>query len=193
VIRGQEPLDISPDYTVLVIGAGPIGLMHTALAKEKGARRLVVAGRGSDRLAAAMAFGADRVVDVDQYDLAADVKTGGRGFDVVIVAASAPAAITQALELAAVRGRVSWFAGLPKDASRVAVDANLVHYKELRVTGTTACSTADCRKAAGLVNSGRLDLSPLVTHRLSLEAAPGVFAAGNDRSMLKTVLEAAAG
>jgi L-iditol 2-dehydrogenase len=195
VIRGQEPLDIGPNDTVLVVGAGPIGLLHTALAKEKGARRIVVAGRGSDRLATAIAFGADRVIDVNQLDLVADLKieTGGRGCDVVIVAASAPDAAAQALELAAMRGRISWFAGLPKDASRITVDANLAHYKELRVTGTTACSTADCGKAAEFVNSGRLDLSPLVTHRLSLEAAPGVFAAGNNRSTLKMVLEPAAG
>lgn len=60
------------------------------------------------------------------------------------------------------------------------IDANLVHYKELSVTGTTACSTQDCR-AAAIVNAGRLDLAPLVTRRLPLGEA-------KDRSGIKTVL-----
>lgn len=193
VIRGQDPLDIRPDDTVLVIGAGPIGLLHAALAAQKRARRIIVADRWPCRLAAATLCGAHAVVDVGKQDLAAvvEAETEDRGSDVVIVAAPSAEADAQALELAAIRGRISWFAGLPKGASMVEIDANLLHYKELRITGTTACSTADCRRAAALADTGELDLAPLVTSRLSLADAPDEFARTKDRTTLKTVLQPA--
>jgi L-iditol 2-dehydrogenase len=190
VMRGQDPLEIGPDDTVLVIGAGPIGLLHAALARQKGAHRTVVADRWPSRLAQAQRLGANTTVDVGRRDLADAVQaeTGGRGCDVIIVAAPSHEAIAQSVQLAAVRGRISWFAGLPKGRSRVEIDANLLHYRELTVTGTTACSTADCRRAADLVNSGELDVAALVTRRLPLDQAPAAFGAEKDRSVLKTVL-----
>ncbi len=75
----------------------------------------------------------------------------------MIVAAPAAAAQAAALELAAPGGRINFFAGLPRDGSRVELDTNLIHYKELLVTGTTACTTDDCREALELVLSGAVD------------------------------------
>jgi len=53
---------------------------------------------------------------------------------------------------------VLYFGGLPASASTIRFDSNLVHYKELIVTGTTACSTRDCVQTVRLLNSGRIDL-----------------------------------
>jgi L-iditol 2-dehydrogenase len=190
VIRGQEPLRIGRRDTVLVIGVGPIGLLHAALARQKGASRILVADRWPSRLAQAERLGANATVDVGKQNLAdaVRVETDDRGCDAIVVAAPSHDAIALSLRLAAMRGRISWFAGLPKGRSGVEIDANLVHYKELTVTGTTACSTADCRRAADLVNSGELDVARLVTQRLPLDKAPAAFGAEKDRSMLKTVL-----
>jgi L-iditol 2-dehydrogenase len=93
------------------------------------------------------------------------------------------------LRLAAIGGRISFFAGLPKDRPAINFDSNLVHYKELVVTATTACSTFDCRRAAQIVNSGRIDLSALVSQRFPLAQAAPAFAAAEDRKFLKVVLE----
>ncbi len=107
----------------------------------------------------------------------------------VIVAAPSHAAQEAALRLAAIGGRINFFGGLPKDKPFIQLDANLVHYKELLVTGTTACSTFDCRQAAEIINSGRIDLSGLVSARFPLGQALQAFAAAEDRSALKIVLE----
>jgi L-iditol 2-dehydrogenase len=190
VLRGQERLDIRPADRVLVIGAGPIGILHVMLARLKDAGRVIIADRHLHRLEFARRQGADVTIDVSERSLEAAVmaETASRGADVVIVAAQAPEAFATALELCADFGRVSWFAGLPKERARVAIDANLVHYRELRVTGTTGCSTLDCRRSADIVNSGRLELGPLVTRRLPLEESTSEFRVSGARDTIKTVL-----
>jgi L-iditol 2-dehydrogenase len=115
--------------------------------------------------------------------------TAGRGADVIITAAPIHKIQEAALEVAAIGGRINYFGGLPKEDPFIRIDSNLVHYKELVVTGTTACSTHDCVRAAELVNSDRLDLTPLISQRFPLEEAPAAFAAAQDRKTLKVVLE----
>ena len=91
----------------------------------------------------------------------------------IIVAAPSHQAQEQALQLAAIGGRINFFGGLPKDRPTIQFDSNLVHYKELVVTATTACSTADCRQAAEIVNSGRVDLSDLISARFAAARRSG--------------------
>jgi L-iditol 2-dehydrogenase len=190
VLRGQEHLDIEPADAVLVVGAGPIGLLHVMLARMKGAERIAIADRWPQRLALAQDLGADRALDLREHTLAdaGRPESGDRGFDVIIVAAPSLEADVAALDLAAPGGRINWFAGLPKTDSTAPIDTNIVHYKELRVTGTSACSTSDCQRAAEIVNSGRLDVLPLVTRVRPLEEAPKEFVGAKDHASLKTVL-----
>jgi L-iditol 2-dehydrogenase len=108
---------------------------------------------------------------------------------VIIVAAPVHAAQESALDLAAISGRINFFGGLPKDRPGINFDSNLVHYKELVITATTACSTADCWQAAQIVNSGLVDLSDVVSQRFPLKDALPAFAAAEDRKSLKIVLE----
>ena len=91
--------------------------------------------------------------------------------------------------LAAIGGRINFFGGLPKDRPTITMESNLVHYKELLITGTTACSTADCWQAAEIVNHGLVDLSPLISQRFPLNEAVAAFAAAEDRKSLKVVLQ----
>jgi L-iditol 2-dehydrogenase len=191
VLRGQNALNIRPGDVVLVIGAGPIGIMHTKLARLSGAARVLVSEPVEMRREQAGRMGADRTIDPSREDLAAVVaeESGGNGADVIIVAAPVHQAQEQALQLASIGGRINFFGGLPKDRPAIQFDSNLVHYKELIVTGTTACSTGDCRRAAEIVNSGKIDLSDLVSRRFPLSQAVQAFAAAADRSSLKIVLE----
>ena len=191
VLRGQNALDIKVGDVVLVIGAGPIGVMHIMLARLRGASKVIVSEVMDARLAQAAEAGADRVINPTRADLEAAIfdESDGEGADIVIVAAPAHAAQESALQLAAIGGRINFFGGLPKDRPTIQFDSNLVHYKELRVTGTTACSTDDCRQAAAVVNSGRVDLTNIVSGRFPLESAVEAFEAAEDRSSLKVILE----
>ena len=189
VVRGQDPLHIGATDTVLIVGAGPIGILHVMLARLKGAARILIADRWAPKLAVAASLGADETIDVTKREIDTAIKdaTGGRGADVVIVAAPSPDDVARSVDRAAPGGRISFFAGLPKERSVVPVDANAVHYRELTVTGTTACSTHDCHRAAEIVSSAKLDLALLVTARIALGALPAEFAAGA-RARIKTVV-----
>ncbi len=191
VVRGQNALSIRPGEVVLVMGAGPIGVMHAKLAKARGAGKVIVSEPLAARRAQARALGADQVVDPTTQDLHSAVfdESNGRGADVVIVAAPAHAAQEAAVQVAAVGARVNFFGGLPKDRPTINIDSNLVHYKELVLTGTTACSTADCWQAAEIVGAGVVDLSKMVSRRFPLKDAEQAFAAAEDRGSLKVVLQ----
>jgi L-iditol 2-dehydrogenase len=191
VLRGQNAVHIKPGEVVLVIGAGPIGVMHTKLAKARGAGRVIISEPIPYRGAQARRMGADRVVDPSSEDLksAVNEESNGRGADVIIVAAPVHAAQESTLNLAAISGRINFFGGLPKDQPTINFDSNLVHYKELVITATTACSTADCWQANQIVNSGLVDLSDVVSQRFPLIEVALAFAAAEDRKSLKIILE----
>ena len=191
VLRGQNALHMKPGEVVLIMGAGPIGVMHAKLAKARGAGRVIVSEPIADRAAQARRLGADRVADpiAENLKTVLNEESQGRGADVIIVAAPVHAAQESALDLAAIGGRINFFGGLPKDRAFINFDSNLVHYKELVITGTTACSTADCWQAAQIVNSGLVDLSDVISKRFPLKEAVMAFAAAEDRKSLKIVLE----
>ena len=190
VWRGQNKVDVSAGDVVLVMGAGPIGVMHVMLARLRGATRIIVSEPAAGRREQALRLGADRVVDPTSEELAAVVReeSNGRGADVIITAAPVKALQEQAIDLAAVGGRINFFGGLAKDDAVIRLDSNAVHYKELIVTGTTACSTYDCLRAAEIVNSGRLDLSPLITAAFPLAEANAAFTAAADGRNLRVTL-----
>jgi len=191
VLRGQRAVRLAEGDTVLICGAGPIGLLHALLARATGAARILVsephALRRAEAERAASAVGIDPTVE----DLRTRVlgETDGRGADIVITAVPVPAVQASALELAAVGGRINLFGGLPRDASRITIDSNLIHYREMLVTGTTANDTADCRQALELVLDGRLDLGHVVTARFPLQRAEEAFAAAAGGAELKVVIE----
>jgi len=190
VLRGQNAVNVRSGDVVVVMGAGPIGMMHLRLAKARGAAAVVVSEPVEFRRQQALEFGADLVVDPINEDLkaAVDALSGGRGADVIITAAPSKIAQESALKIAAVGGRINFFGGLPKDDPFIRFDSNTVHYKELVVTGTTACSTYDCLQAADLVRSGAIKLDGMVTSRFPLSEVEAAFAAAEDGTNLRVSL-----
>jgi L-iditol 2-dehydrogenase len=191
VLRGQNALNVRSGDVVVVMGAGPIGILHVKLANLRGALRVIVSEPTVARREQALLLGADRVVDPINGDLQAAVmeESRGRGADVIIVAAPSKVAQESALDIAAIGGRVNFFGGLAKHDPFIKLNSNTVHYRELVVTGTTACSTYDCLLSADIVNSGRLDLAPLVTARYPLSDAVAAFAAAADGTNMRVSLE----
>ena len=191
VLRGQRAVSLGEGDRVLVCGAGPIGLLHALVARAAGAARVIVSEPHARRRADAEALGGAVGIDPVAEDLRARVleETDGLGADVVITAVPVRAVQEQALELAAAGGRINFFGGLPTGASTIAVDSNVVHYRELTLTGTTANDTDDCRRALALATAGAVDLGRLVTARFGLDAAADAFAAAGGGQELKVVIE----
>jgi L-iditol 2-dehydrogenase len=191
VLRGQNALHLRAGEVVLIMGAGPIGIMHMKLARVSGAGFIVLSEPVPERASQALRLGADRVVNPETEDLKAvvDEVSHTHGADVIIVTAPVHAAQEVSLELAAIGGRINFFGGLPNDRPTINFNSNLVHYKELMVTATTACSTADCWQATRIVNSGLVDLADIVSKRFPLKDAKMAFSAAEDGKSLKIVLE----
>ncbi|MGW8426244.1 zinc-dependent dehydrogenase [Peribacillus simplex] len=187
--RSYSAHETKPGDTVLVIGPGPIGAMHVMLNKLAGAR-VIVAGTRDARLEEIKRHGADEVINSKKVDLKTAIMdlTDGNGVDVVITAVSVPEVQTLALELAGYRGRISLFGGLPKGKEKVQLDTNLIHYKEMIVTGTTGSTINDFDQSIRLIAGGHINLKPLISATYSLNQTLDAFDHALSGEGMKTVI-----
>jgi L-iditol 2-dehydrogenase len=189
VYNGFQKCDIHPGDTVLVIGAGPIGIMHAKLAKMAGASRVFINDLSQERLAVC------REIDpffttLGSANLKDDIMkaTNGEGVDVCITACPSPDAQMLALEITAVNGRINFFGGLPADRQNVPINTNLIHYKQLIVTGSTRASVLQFRKTLEFISSGILDVKGLISNRIPLREINRGFELASDARGLKNVI-----
>lgn len=190
-LRGSAACHITDGDVVLIFGAGPIGLLHLALARTAEAGAVIVSDPHPEKRGLALAWGASAVSGTDPDDVRAALRRTGsqEGADAVIVAAPATSAHVLALDMARSGGRVNFFAGLPSGRSRIEVDTGLIHYKELLVTGSTGSTNDACRAAIELIAQGRVDAGSLISARVALSSAAEAFAlAGSGQAMKVVVL-----
>ncbi|HYU71994.1 MAG TPA: zinc-binding dehydrogenase [Ktedonobacteraceae bacterium] len=161
---------------MLIMGAGPIGLFHLQLSLLAGAQPVMVSDPSAPRRAIASAFGAHITIDPIAEDLPSVVSeaTGGRGVDSIIICIGVPRLVNDALTMARQGGRINIFAGLAAKGW-AEVEANLIHYKELEVTGSANSRRADYQTALQLIESGRVEVGPMVTDRFPLRSVREAF------------------
>jgi len=186
-LHGQELAQTRVGDMVVVIGAGPIGLMHVVLSKAIGASKVIMSEVDDERLREAANFGADYLINPSKEDMASKINeiTDEHGADVVIVAVGSQAAQQQALSIAAKGGRINFFGGLPAGREIVPLNANLIHYKEIFVFGTSSSSIYEFRKTLELVSASVLDVKRFLTHRFPLEETLKAFETASSRGGLK--------
>jgi L-iditol 2-dehydrogenase len=192
VLNGQEIARVGDGDTVVVVGAGPIGCLHVRLARARGAREVFLVDLNPSRLALAAGLVApDATVCAGEVDAIDEVLklTDGRGVDVVITAAASGQAQQDALRMAARRGRISFFGGLPKDTPTIALDANLVHYRELTIVGASGSSPDHNRAALNLIATGEVRVDDLVTHRMPLTDVLRAIQTVADGDAIKVTIE----
>ncbi|MFA5571217.1 MAG: zinc-dependent dehydrogenase [Sphaerochaetaceae bacterium] len=190
VINGQRKLNITPGDTVVVIGAGPIGLMHIMLAKVAGAKTVVVSEPNELRRTQSLEFGADIVVDPAKESLSVIIKdiTHDLGADVVIVAIGIPSLVDEALALGRKGAHVSLFAGFPA-GSKFEIDGNLIHYNELTVVGASALQRRDMITSLNLIESKTIDVEKLITHTYSLDSIIEAFEKAESGEAIKVIIK----
>lgn len=186
-LRATSRLPITADSRVLVLGTGPIGLIHCALAVSAGAR-VMACGRQA-RLEPARAMGAEVTTAAQGEELVREVLawTDGLGADVVIIAVGAPGLVPIAAQCARIGGHVSFFAGFPTGAMAT-IDPNLVHYRELTVSGSANATLDDYAGAVNALSSGHIDLSALITHEFALSDVNTALDAVRTRAGLKVAV-----
>lgn len=189
VINGQRKLDITVGDTVVIIGAGPIGIMHMMVAKASGASTVIVSEPNEMRRNTVAEFGADITVDPIKESLKDVVlsQTNGLGADVVILAIGNPKIVNDAFGIARKGARISMFAGFTA-GEMPSVDVNLIHYNELLVVGASALQRRDMKTAVSLIASGAVDVAKLVTDTYPLEEIVQAFAKAESGDAIKVVL-----
>lgn len=189
VYNGISQCRIRPGEYVLVIGAGPIGIMHAVLAKMSGAGRVYINDLSEERLKLCKEIDPSFItVSKDVVDFVRE-DTNQHGADVVITACPVPAAQQSAVEIAANYGRVCFFGGLPEEKKQVSLNTNLIHYKQLIVTGSTRASLLQFKESLGFVTSGIIDVKKLITKKVTLDNIAEGFEAAMRAEGLKNVIE----
>lgn len=195
-----EPLGVALDllYTadvrvgedVLVVGLGPIGLMALRLAKLAGARRLYAADRfrNTRRIEIAKLYGADEIIYTDQTEIR-DFAFDKGGVDKVLVTAP-PRVIPQAFEVTNIGGTVA-FIGIEYGAgATISFDANAFHFKKLSLKASYAAPALYFPRCIDFINSGAIDLKPLIsgTFRLEDTGANIVDLRDNKSRVIKSIM-----
>lgn len=192
-LNGVEVLDVRIGDTVVILGTGPIGCWQAVMCRDRGASRIYLTDVKKERLDAALGVVGDFVDDawVSEGDSGVGevlTRTADRGADRVSVAAPSKEAQQAALEMAAKRARVVYFAGLPKHDPVSPLDMNQLHYKELTILGAYGATHRQYRITMDYLARRREDLARVVTHRFPLERIGDAFETIRSGAGLKMVI-----
>ncbi|MCI8993093.1 MAG: alcohol dehydrogenase catalytic domain-containing protein [Eubacterium sp.] len=169
VYNGQKLLHAQPGADTLIIGMGPIGIMHIMVAKLFGAGKIIVNDLSKERMQKAKELFPD--VILIEGDVEKELKkVSPKGTDVCIIAAPAPAAQAQCLSYMNMNGKILYFGGLPKEKETVSINTNLIHYKQLQIQGCTKQSVSEYRLCAKLVNDKRIPLELIMSDTYCLSS-----------------------
>lgn len=191
-LHGVEASDIHPGDTVAILGSGPLGLLLTALASRLDAR-VIVSGRGAQRLALAQRFGASLVIDAagltldEQRELILQETERGRGVDVAIEAVGLPETWELTTTLARPGGLINLFGGCPSD-TRITLPTRSLHYSELTLKGVFHHTPTYFARALELITSHQVEVEALITARYPLSSLLAVFGLLQEKQGIKYAL-----
>ena len=170
ILHCQEVSKVNLGDTVVVIGAGPLGVIQAWVARSHGAANIIMVDISADRLKMSQIAQANAYIDASKEDAVQQIleMTEGRGAEVVIVACSAGKAQEQAMDMVCPNGKVNFFGSLPKGNSNINIDGNVIHYKECAVSGSQGSAPRHNKLALDLIGKGIIKTAKLITHRLPL-------------------------
>ncbi len=187
-VHSLRSAHLSAQETIVISGAGVMGILHVLLAQLYGVQT-IVCDIDETRLENAKTFGADITVNPEKASLVDLVKdaTEGRGADVVILATPAQSAFSSALSTVRMGGRIVLFAKSNK-GFEVSVSPDQLHAKEITLIGVQGRTTNDFQEAVTLLNNGRLDLKPLISKTVPLDQIDEGMKSALDRSTYRVVV-----
>ncbi len=187
VVRGLSRVKIEPDDTVLIVGAGPIGLLHLMTVKAMGADVMVTNSRGM-RLDFAKRLGADYVIPSEEH-VPRSVRelNDGKGADLVIVASGSQSAITTGLKSVRRGGKVLLFAA-PFKGTKLDYDLSELFNREVSIVLSNSADDRDTRRAMYLIRKRKVDVTKIVTHRYHLREFRRLLQEVKERKVIKAMV-----
>jgi L-iditol 2-dehydrogenase len=188
-MNGIDRCNFDIGSTALILGGGPIGLIHLQLAKAAGALRVFLSEPDKERRQIALALGAEEVFDPTKDDVVNKIKslTNGLGTDVSIVASGAPAAIETGMASLRKGGTLNLFAGSPPN-SLVNFDPNKIHYGEITITGSSGHTAYQMQRAVRAIENSTVNAKMLITHKFLLSEISKALQAKQELTGLKHII-----
>lgn len=176
---------VKPGDRVVIVGAGPMGLIHLKVSKWAGAT-VIMADLLDRRLETAKEMGADYCINVSECDLLEKVKeiTEGTGAEVVITSLGIPKVIEESFKLVRNGGIINIFGG-PPAGQPVMLDPRWLHYGEITLTGTFAATPQDFKKALELISTGEIYVEDLISDRFTLDSMLNAVERAKKQEMIK--------
>ncbi len=189
VLNGHLRCEISIGDAVLILGAGPIGMLHARLALLAGASSVIVSEPNPERAASMLKLGATHIIDPVKEDLISRVMdiTGSEGVDVSIICIGIASLVDVATAATRPGGVVNLFAGFGGTGGGE-VNLNIPHYKQLALLGNAGSTVYLYRRAVQLIATGAVDVAGMVTHRFPLSKAPEAIAAAASGQGIKIAI-----
>jgi L-iditol 2-dehydrogenase len=190
-VRALRKCGVRAGNSIAVIGAGATGLIHAALAKIYGASPIIVSDLIDFRLSFAKKFGADVVVNSKREDLNETVKneTDGRGVDLAVVTAPSLEAYKAGIAVCRKGGKLCVFAPTTP-GKHLEISPKELFFSELQIIPSYSTSHLETRAALRLIESGKIRIEELITHRFKLEETAKAFTTALEgRESLKVVVQ----
>ena len=190
-VNSIDKCNIQKGDTVLIIGAGPMAILNACVARYEGAGKIIMTEINKERLQQAKRFDIDLLVNSAEENIEGIVKeeTNGVGADVVIVAAPAAQPQEHALSLVRKNGTVNLFASLPAGQSNLTLDSRLIHYNEIKLTGSSDSTAEHVQKAVEMLSDEKFPSHKIATHILSLDEIHEAFELMKSGKALRVVLK----
>jgi len=188
-IRSLKKIGLSLAEDLLIVGAGPMGMMHLMVGSCMGAR-IFVSDPDAERLKTASRLGAYLTIDPAREDLPAIVReqTEGRGVDACVVTSPAAAALQTAFEAAAAGGRINIYTSY-NEKLPLPTDANSIHRSEILVTGSEGRTEEDFLQAVRLLEFGKVDVRSLISRKIPFSDLEAGIKAAMTTSTYRVLLD----
>jgi L-iditol 2-dehydrogenase len=188
-VHGWDLVRFDLGGTVVIIGGGPIGLLHVQLAKLRGAKQVILTDIVKDRLSEARSIGTDVTINSAESNLLKEVLnlTGSRGADLVVEAVGRKETWESTIPLVRKGGTILLFGGCPA-GSEATFSADKMHYGELQIQGSFHHTPAAVERAFNLISSGQVAIKPIISHKMPLEKAEEALQLMGDGKALKVAL-----
>jgi len=172
VVHGWDLVGPAIGGVIVILGGGPIGLLHAQMARLNGAKTVALCDVVRDRLDEARKIGVDTTINSAEESLSSRIRelSDGRGADVVVEAVGRQETWESAPALARKGGTVLLFGGCPSGTS-TRFEAEKIHYGELHIQGSFHHTPSSVERAFRLITSGRVLIKPLISHEMPLENA----------------------
>jgi L-iditol 2-dehydrogenase len=189
-VNMQETAGIQLGDTVVIFGAGPLGILNAKLARKRGASRIILIEKRKSRIDEAKGS-FDFWVNSAEEDIFSIIQkvTYGNGVNAAIPCCPDPQAFADSLALLAKKGRLCFFSGLVMEEQMPRIDLNLLHYKELAVFGAYGCSSRHNRIAMELMATGMIQVQDMTTLILPLAELEHGFSMAANRVETNIIID----